>query len=1301
MKTFNTYFDSFEQLLEFCSVNNIADSEKLLIQVFSAQNNHGFLNGLTSFFKEHYPLSSLIGSTTDGEILSTNVSTSKTVISFTVFEHTSLKLFISDDFKNSYDGGQKLAKSLVQDDTKVIISFIDGLTGNGEEFLDGINSISKDVIVSGGMSGDNATFTNTYVFTKDKVLTNGIVGVSLNSENLNVYTDYSFNWSAVGKELKITSAKSNTVYTIDNRTAYETYSYYLGEEIAKQLPAIGIEFPLIVQRDGVEVARAVLAKNDDSSLTFAGNLSNGDIVRFGYGNSELILNQTKIHMDKISSIPIESIFIFSCMARRRFMPDDIKFEIEPFSNIAPTAGFFTYGEFYSSKYRKELLNQTMTILGLSESDNIIKKDTFNDSQLKSSNDTAKALSHLINITSKELKEQNEQQLSIYDELYKIGKEFNETYSVDQLYDIATTFCTTTLNFEKCIIFEHDDTNGWFKVVKSKGYDNPVEQKILNIISLLLSGEIIEYLRVEKEAIIHTEIEPNDTVEKLANSLFLGDCYFELFGGTIEIPHGLIVVGNSLSNKADFTNINKTNQNVLALENFIVQFSNTLNNIVFYKALNEEKNLLETKVTERTRELAEQKSTFEAIYKTTKDGIAILDLDTTAFLDINPAYCEMTGFTRDELLRTTCMNLSVSKDKEKSKKALMEVREKGFITNFIKTCIIKNGEKIVVNMSISLMDDKKRVLVNSKDITKQKKLEAELINAKENAEAATKAKSEFLANMSHEIRTPMNGIIGMSHLALQTDLTHKQRNYVEKIDNSAKSLLGIINDILDFSKIEAGKLTIEKINFNMPDMFARVRAIVELKAQEKGLKFNVSCDNKGHKIFYGDPLRLSQVLINLTNNAIKFTENGKIDIIINLLENSIVRVSVIDTGIGLSQNEQEKLFQSFSQADGSTTRKYGGTGLGLSISKQLVELMDGKIWCESELGIGSKFIFEIPLPKGDPSKLEIASENKSSNNISVLKGSKVLLVEDNTINQEIVLGLLENSGIIIDVANNGQEAVNKYNANPSKYELILMDLQMPVMDGYEATKNIREINKNIPIVALTANAMKEDVQRTQEAGMNDHLNKPIEVDKLYETLLKYISKKTEVLSDDVENDDVTVIPEFKTVDTKKGLEHLANNKKLYIKLLNDFKKDYKDLNIDDLDDTSFKLITHTLKGLSGNIGAVSLHSHTQQLDESQDRTLLPRFYDELNKVVDELEIKLETSTNDNIKKETITSELRDELFEQLKVALDLMEPKRCNEIIEQIDKYKLQSDDIDMFTQVKKLVDEYDFDEALEIMESVQ
>jgi len=401
MKTTNTYFNSEHELLEFVKKENICDDEKLLIQIFTGNNNFKFIKKLLSIVTEHFPKSKLIGSTTDGEICEGKVSTKKTVISFTTFEKTTLGIYICNNFNDYFEGGKNLATSLIKKDTKVIISFIDGLTGNGEDFLNGINCIKNDIIVCGGLSGDNSIFDKTYVFTKDAILLDGIVGVALNSNDLRIFTDYSFDWQAIGKKLTITHAIGNRVFTIEDRTAVEAYNYYLGGAVSEKLPKVGIEFPLIIQDNDIEIARAAIGKRDDGSLIFAGNLKIGDEVRFGCADFDSIFNETQKHVDKLFGNCVESIFIYSCMARRRFIPEVIEAETLVYNEIAPSSGFYTYGEFFSCGKSKLLLNQSMTVLALSES-SICNQKRVKFQALKHSKLTLQALSHLINVSTKEL-----------------------------------------------------------------------------------------------------------------------------------------------------------------------------------------------------------------------------------------------------------------------------------------------------------------------------------------------------------------------------------------------------------------------------------------------------------------------------------------------------------------------------------------------------------------------------------------------------------------------------------------------------------------------------------------------------------------------------------------------------------------------------------------------------------------------------------------------------------------------------------------------------------------------------------
>ena len=750
----------------------------------------------------------------------------------------------------------------------------------------------------------------------------------------------------------------------------------------------------------------------------------------------------------------------------------------------------------------------------------------------------------------------------------------------------------------------------------------------------------------------------------------------------------------------------------------------------------------------------------------------------------------------------------------------------------------------------------------KTLEYRRRLEAALQTAK----SATRAKSEFLANMSHEIRTPMNAIIGLTELCQRTDLSPRQQNYLNKIMASGRSLLGLINDILDFSKIEAGKLTLEKIPFELDEVLDQLWVVVAEPARSKGLELLFYREPDVPYGLKGDPLRIGQILTNLVGNGIKFTDRGQVVVSVRLVQqwqaSLELEFMVEDSGIGMSEEQQNKLFQSFSQADTSTTRRYGGTGLGLSITRQLVELMGGSIRVESEPGKGSRFIFTIkletsPALQKSPEELVVKHQLKGyrilvvddnaaageiffsylqsfgftaqvvsspsearqvlqapgqpfdlmlvdmslpqmnglqlvqeimqaetpvhkprcilvsafaredvlaepgaehlssflqkpvnpsllldsivdalgfapvssqgmrktarteSEQLQAIQGAKVLLVEDNEINQQVAYELLTQARLHVQVANNGQEAVDL--VTEQSFDAVLMDIQMPVMDGYQATRIIREQLRQIdlPIVALTANALLEDREKSREAGMNAHLNKPIDPDLLMATLIEWIPAGQRQLPPeekmDIEQDNEIELPpdQGKQFNTPVGLKRLGNNRQAYRRLLERFVDSQKNfparleaaLDADDQQEAIRQ--AHTLKGVAGNLGAEQLQHWAGELEaelktglqatpESQKQTL-KELQDVLQYLQEWLTSNPHASATETAKKPQTWSE--DELHKALQELSDLLENYDAAAVqqVENLLEHDLPEPWTTRIQSIKKLLAEYDFEAALDVL----
>ncbi|BCS87724.1 response regulator [Pseudodesulfovibrio sediminis] len=907
---------------------------------------------------------------------------------------------------------------------------------------------------------------------------------------------------------------------------------------------------------------------------------------------------------------------------------------------------------------------------------------------------------------------------------------------------------------------------------------------------------------------------------------------------------------------------------------------------------------------REKELKQSEEQYRRLFETSIEGVIVLDADMNISM-ANQILADMFGYTKEEIIGKPVSSLMHPDDLEEHEKE-MEKRRAGYASQYERKMVRKdssvlwaivssspmlseNGEYLgsfgmITNISdlrtaqaeLKLAYDvmEQRVIERTDELNKMNRLltseihirkqtEKEIIEAKEAAEQATKAKSEFLANMSHEIRTPMNAIIGMTHLAKMTELTVAQQDYLEKIDISARSLLGIINDILDMSKIEAGMLSVEAVGFKLDQVLEQLATIVSPRANEKKLEFLINVADNVPPAVVGDSMRLSQILINLCNNAVKFTESGSVVVSIHIVEKTDkdvkLRFAVKDEGIGIQSDKIGDLFQPFTQADASTTRKYGGTGLGLNLCNQLVSLMGGEIGAESEFGKGSLFWFEVTFPihyEQDPHaqlpedlrglsvlvvddnstsriilkgmlehmglKVDLATSGREAlellrtmpvesayklliidwrmpgmdglqtastilsdanikvkppmfmvsaygnatlvkkttdlgfkgllfkpvnqsflfnlvvetlgkglvtkgerqhldANTSTLNGAQVLLVEDNAINRQVVQEILASVGVNVAEVENGQEALDYLDEND--VDLVLMDIQMPVMDGHRAASLIRKQSRfnNLPIIAMTAHAMVEDVEKSKANGMNGHIAKPFDPDDLFAVLLQWIkphrvSVQPQEKEESNSGSSSGSIDSMQGIDVELGLRRARGNEKLYKNLLLLLDEKYAEA----ADDIAKALaegrtedgigLAHSVKGTSGMLGAMELFEAAGHLEnvldeqaEDEIESALERFTRELDIVIESISVLKEASRGERVLRQGQVSDLADlhHVIEALKDPLSQGAPVDCRAGAEKVKELVWPDSVHTELEHMLKLIAEYDFKKALAVLEDVE
>ncbi len=1151
MRSMNhTYTNTMKLLSWLEEVSNGQAFESVLVQLFDGTLDHEHISRITKTIKTFFPEAVIIGVSSSGEISEGKVQDHTTLISITGFDSTRLKPFSSEK-KNGYEVGQEMASSLITNETRCIIMFVDGLDYDAEALLKGFNTSGGDkILLIGGISGDNYTYSGSYVLLDTQVHSKAVVAVALDSATLRCFTDYNFGWKSVGKGMLVTRCEGNRVYEINNKPILSVYAEHLGKDVLKDLPQSIMEFPLTFEDDGFQVARSAVQITADKGIEFSGPIKEGTSVCFAIEDESKVISTTADIYIKASMQPLESVFVYSCAVRKSYFNDYLELEYKALSGLAPEAGFITYGEFINVKGKSRLLNVTSVILGLSETNEIKHKITTGLFKPKPRRKNSESISTLLEVTTGELDKQLQENRSLI--------------SLLEQYKDA---------LDKSTLVSKTDTKGIITYSNGRFCE--------------LSGYSESELVGQPHSIVRHPDTPKSTFEEMWKQLKQKQIWSGMLqnrskNGTSYYVHATIFpildengeVFEYMALREDLTSMILYEKNLEGQQERLHQILNNQDSIV----------VLTT-------------SSAKAMFLNKKFFDYFDFKDIHDFLDQHTCVCELFVDEKGKQIdreRSCHLDVLESESKEFTQTAYMLNKHKEVLT-------FRIGTKPII------LDNQKMYISTLTDIT-------ELENARLRAEEAKNAKADFLANMSHEIRTPMNGIIGFAALLSEGSLNEEQRHYLQIIQNSADMLLDVVNNILDFSKIEKAKLKVELINVNLFREMEYLYMNYLSSVQEKEISYRLDVDLDIDECLYADGLHLKQVISNLVNNAIKFTPAGEsVSIEAKLLNDDgviqTIEFSVEDTGVGISEERQAKIFESFSQEDTSTTREYGGTGLGLSISASLVELMGSKIDLQSRKNVGSRFSFILSLEKCTTHRQEISklldttalviledlnmskdisryldtyglkntiinkerlnstegdvvilfdeaealklhdeacskqkhlvcidktstlmnpasslqmincyhrcstrlynvlyqyalSQESAASNTQHFDGShlKVLVAEDNEVNQMLIEEILGKYGIASQIVKNGKEAFEQ--AQQESFDLILMDINMPVMNGVDAAKKIMleaALNANTPIVALTSNILEKDVAGFIKAGMYAHLGKPVTNKDIYRLL----------------------------------------------------------------------------------------------------------------------------------------------------------------------------------------------------------